>query len=143
MWTHVLVTALVPSLDWHAQVIFQNVLTVGLVDVNTCNYDCRSSFSGWTCTGNISAWFNGGMPDVNTCTCDCHSSFTSSTCTGNISAYFINGNVWCQPRNWQWWAVKNETLREKRWFQFSVYANTNTNTNLSLSIMTPNIEQNN
>jgi hypothetical protein len=52
------------------------------------------------------------MPDVNTCTCDCHSSFTGWTCTGK-SAYFINGNVWCQPRNWQWGPVKNETLRER------------------------------
>ena len=91
--------------------------------MNTCNYECRSSLSGWTCAGNIAACFNGGMPDVNTCTCDCHNSFTGWTCTGNIWAYFINGNVWCQPRNCQWLAVKNETLREKRWFQFSVCRN--------------------
>ena len=26
---------------------------------------------------------------------------------------------WPTPRNWQWGAVKNETLRQKRWFQFS------------------------
>ena len=75
------------------QVIFQDVLAVGLVDVNTCNYDCRSSISGWTCAGNISACFNGGLPGVNTCTCDCQSSFTGWTYTGNISAYLINGNV--------------------------------------------------
>ena len=114
----VFVTALVPSLDWHAQVIFQDVLTVGLVDVNTCNYNCRSSFSGWTCAGNISTWFNGGMPAVNTCTCDCHCCFTGWTCTGNILVYFINGNIWCQPRNWQWGVVKNESYEKRDDFNF-------------------------
>ena len=48
MSTHVLMTALVPSQDRHEQVIFQDVLSVGLVDVNTCTCDCSNSFTGWT-----------------------------------------------------------------------------------------------
>jgi hypothetical protein len=26
---------------------------------------------------------------------------------------------WPTPRNWEWGAVKNEIVRQKRWFQFS------------------------
>jgi hypothetical protein len=27
---------------------------------------------------------------------------------------------WPTPRNWRWGAVRNETLRQKRWFQFPI-----------------------
>ena len=55
---------------------------------------------------------------MNTCTCDCPSSFTGWICAGNILVYFINGNIWCQPRNWQWGVVKNESYEKRDDFNF-------------------------
>ena len=59
-------------------------LNGGILDVNTCTCDCPSSFTGWTCAGNISACFIGRMPDIHTCTYDCPNSFTGWICAGNI-----------------------------------------------------------
>ena len=41
---------------------------------------------------------------------------------GFTTTYAIHANYhysWPTPRNWQWGTVKNETLRQNRWFQFS------------------------
>ena len=35
-----------------------------------------------------------------------------------LIAHLVSSNSWPTPRNWQWGAVKNETLRHKRLFQF-------------------------
>ena len=51
-------------------------LNGGILDVNTCTCDCPSSFTGWTCAGNILECLIGGIPGVNTFTLDCPGSFT-------------------------------------------------------------------
>jgi hypothetical protein len=38
-----------------------------------------------------------------------------TTDTDRLASYL----PWPTPQNWQWGAVKSETLRQKRWFQFS------------------------
>ena len=75
-------TALIPLLVGHMQVIFQHVLAGELLDVNTCTSDCPSSFTGWICAGNISECLIERIPGVNTFTLDCPGSFTGYTCAG-------------------------------------------------------------
>ena len=38
----------------------------------------------------------------------------------NILKYYFDPIPWPTHRNWQWGAVRNETLRQKRWIKFSI-----------------------